>query len=377
MPATIARMPRSPLAACSLLLPAALVPAALAPGCGARSTLAPAELPPRVALCGDHLIGDGEACDDGNADDTDACVACAFARCGDGVVHEGVEACDGGQDCRADCALPTCGDGVVDPGEACDDGNADDTDACPSRCLFAVCGDGFVQGGVEACDLGPANADRPAFLLTQGPLSRPVAPVVRAADAVSFYDRHSASSHTGFEQVSTSRLYLYAESSTGALSLFTHHGIDVDATGIVQPEGEVEQDFLHLPGGAFIAVADDKPEEFFQGTDSSVHGSWRFDENTDGGVLSGLPFPGSFSIDIATELLQGITAWEYLDGGGEPIALDTTAIANLSAFETPSACRLDCTVPRCGDGILDGGEVCDDGNIAGGDGCAADCRSFS
>ena len=48
----------------------------------------------------------------------------------------------------------------------------------------------------------------------------------------------------------------------------------------------------------------------------------------------------------------------------------------LNAYDTPSMCRLDCTVPRCGDRILDGGEVCDDGNTVGGDGCAADCRSL-
>ncbi|MEM9488906.1 MAG: DUF4215 domain-containing protein [Myxococcota bacterium] len=29
--------------------------------------------------------------------------------------------------------------------------------------------------------------------------------------------------------------------------------------------------------------------------------------------------------------------------------------------------------PRCGDGVLDQGEVCDDGNTAAGDGCRADC----
>ena len=33
-----------------------------------------------------------------------------------------------------------------------------------------------------------------------------------------------------------------------------------------------------------------------------------------------------------------------------------------------------CTVvPPCGDGVLGAGEICDDGNSVGGDGCAADC----
>ncbi|MEZ4364865.1 MAG: hypothetical protein R2939_01095 [Kofleriaceae bacterium] len=34
-----------------------------------------------------------------------------------------------------------------------------------------------------------------------------------------------------------------------------------------------------------------------------------------------------------------------------------------------------CVVARCGDGVVDAGEVCDDGNSAGGDGCSATCSS--
>jgi cysteine-rich repeat protein len=48
----------------------------------------------------------------------------------------------------------------------------------------------------------------------------------------------------------------------------------------------------------------------------------------------------------------------------------------ITALDSPSACRTNCTVPRCGDGILDGGEVCDDGNVIGGDGCSVDCKSL-
>lgn len=33
-------------------------------------------------------------------------------------------------------------------------------------------------------------------------------------------------------------------------------------------------------------------------------------------------------------------------------------------------------VPRCGDGVIDFGEACDDGNTEPGDGCRADCRGI-
>src|SRR6185436_12695263 len=44
---------------------------------------------------------------------------------------------------------------------------------------------------------------------------------------------------------------------------------------------------------------------------------------------------------------------------------------NVSGDGCPADCR-----PPCGDGYLDPGEACDDGNTVGGDGCSADCRSL-
>jgi cysteine-rich repeat protein len=109
-------------------------------------------------VCGDGVQDPGEACDDGDADDTDDCLqGCVLASCGDGLVHAGVEACDDGNDieddgCDSACMLASCGDGEVDGAEACDDGNQLDTDACLGTCQLATCGDGKVHFGVEACD---------------------------------------------------------------------------------------------------------------------------------------------------------------------------------------------------------------------------------
>ncbi len=41
----------------------------------------------------------------------------------------------------------------------------------------------------------------------------------------------------------------------------------------------------------------------------------------------------------------------------------------------PDACRSDCREAYCGDGVTDTGEACDDGNNSSGDGCSADCLS--
>lgn len=109
----------------------------------------------RTAVCGDEIVREGvEECEDRNSVNTDGCLnTCMAAKCGDGVVWEDREACDDPDTAVCVmCALPTCGDGVVHDGEACDDANDDNTDACLSTCIAASCGDGFVREGVEGCD---------------------------------------------------------------------------------------------------------------------------------------------------------------------------------------------------------------------------------
>ena len=75
-----------------------------------------------------------EDCDDGNDDQTDACLNdCTDASCGDGFPRVDLQ------------------EGDADH-EACDDGNNSQTDACLNDCTDASCGDGHVEAGVEDCD---------------------------------------------------------------------------------------------------------------------------------------------------------------------------------------------------------------------------------
>jgi cysteine-rich repeat protein len=109
--------------------------------------------------CGNGILEAGEACDDGNDDNSDICLdTCVAASCGDGFVGPG-EGCDDGNDvdsddCDNECTPLTCGNGVVEPPEQCDDGNDVGSDACLNTCVIASCGDGQVQAGVEECDDG-------------------------------------------------------------------------------------------------------------------------------------------------------------------------------------------------------------------------------
>ena len=335
-----------------------------------------------LGQCGDGILDPGEECDDANSIPTDDCVLCQVAECGDGFEHAGVEACDDGNSsnsdaCVAGCQDAACGDGFLWVGvEACDDGNLNNGDGCSSTCQLPACGDGLVEGS-EQCDLGALNQDRPALSRKQGAAAAvPIVPIRQDTTAPLFYAYFSSSGHTGLEAVQTSRLFFYLEGTTAQLSLFMFHGIDFDATGQFQPNANVDFNITNLPTATFVALTDDNPSEFFKPTGTTAVGDWNFGQNTDGGVLSNFPFPGNWSVDVDASFNFGVNTWSYVEGSLSFSSLVMSQTVTLTAFDTPSACRTNCTIPACGDSILDGGEICDDGNTTGGDGCSADCKSL-
>jgi cysteine-rich repeat protein len=112
--------------------------------------------------CGNGVVDGGEACDDGNGDNDDACLNnCKANTCGDGYLYTGDEECDDGNTSNADACLDTCqqarcGDGYLYAGhEECDDGNTASGDGCSTACDIEYCGDGVVQANLgEQCEGG-------------------------------------------------------------------------------------------------------------------------------------------------------------------------------------------------------------------------------
>jgi fibro-slime domain-containing protein len=113
--------------------------------------------------CGDSVLQETEACDDGNNDSNDGCAAdCQTVEENYRCPTAGVE-----------CVPIVCGDSRIDPPENCDDGNDDADDGCSAACereegwtctlpgvacVATECGDGIVAG-FEQCD--DANSSAP------------------------------------------------------------------------------------------------------------------------------------------------------------------------------------------------------------------------
>lgn len=101
-------------------------------------------------------VSTGGDVEDGGSEDA--------ASSGEGATDSGSSDSSGAEGSGADELEPApalCGNNIVGPGEACDDGNSADDDACPSGiggCVAeATCGDGFVYVGKEECDDGNAE----------------------------------------------------------------------------------------------------------------------------------------------------------------------------------------------------------------------------
>ncbi len=312
-----------------------------------------------LPICGDRIVqGPEETCDDGNADDGDACLSsCLLAFCGDGRVRRGVEACDDANALDTDacvaCQLARCGDGFVQRGvEDCDDGNSDEFDGCTNRCRRPVCGDGIVSMG-EVCDFGGGNEDGPALTVSQGGARRAFQPMLGRLDVITFYDYRSASSHMGFEQEREGRVLLYLDRTDDSLFLILSYGADQS-----QPESKVQVSIEGAPPGAVVLLADDRAEEL-SGRAPFFTGDFGFDQNTDGGVIGPLPYPGNWRITLTHLATEGIDRLVLLDRGTVDLGLERATPLVIESRLDRTACRTDCQAPRCGDGRLDPGELCD------------------
>jgi cysteine-rich repeat protein len=240
-----------------------------------------------------------------------------------------------------------------------------------------ICGDGIVETG-EACDPG-SEPSPPALEVRQGARRMPVRPLVGPTTATAHYAYGSRSSHTGFEAAEKSSLYLYRWDPEAALSIVLLNGIDEDSSGLVQPASDISFEITGLPDTAVLVISDDDVE-FARTTPTTARADWDCNRNSDGGLIGGLPFPGTWRLTITPSFRAGITTWSFLSGllsselgVGAELSLDLSEPIEIVASDRVSGCRADCTLPRCGDEVLDPGEVCDDGNGAPGDGCY-DCR---
>lgn len=339
--------------------------------------------------CGDTVLNDGEECDDGNNLDDDGCSSICEDEivipplCGDGTQDPGEDCDDGnntnGDGCSATCEdeiiiPPFCGDGTQDPGENCDDGNNLDGDGCS-----AICEDEIPE---------PVSCDD--VLLTVEPTYLEEGSIVDGAVTVS--------ADTGW----SGNLIIYVcENPTSPVSCLstldpmaeingTPNTPSGFAAGTVQNGDMVtfEVENISNPNmsiAAFTAgIGTDCSEDInfsFCGDGTEDAGETCDDGNNldDDGCSATCEIEEPEIPELCGDGILDTDGVDNVPNNADDIPEnddDEACDDGLNNGNGPSECRIDCSLPICGDGIQDLTEDCDDGALNGTEGseCTVSCE---
>lgn len=173
-----------------------------------------------LPVCGNGAVEAGEACDDGNNNDNDAC--------------------------RNDCTIPVCGDGKIDSGEECDDGNSVDGDGCETNCTTTL-GDPGQLIVAPYCTSG--NESRATVTWTPGPDQGSGDTIIQVASdnsfSVGYWERTVATSVTTVEVPID---FLSVSPETQSLSPLVEGNLYY-----VQVEDEASSTFYEVTSGQQVA----------------------------------------------------------------------------------------------------------------------------
>lgn len=262
---------------------------------------------------------------DQNCGDSFAFVCEASDTCGNGFRGAGEECDDGGtakgDGCDDVCALettPTCGDGLVWLGEECDDGDTDSGDGCSSGCSIEanyICS-GEPSSCSEVCtSYQTSEYSGQSYLICTDTLSRTNAETLCESFSMSLVEIDDANENAHIvSEGGGAELWIGANDRN-------QEGVWVWASGTQFWSGDSTGSAV---GGAYENWASGQPDDAVDGQDC-------------GRMLSG-------------------GTW------GDVSCVTTSSYA--VACEGPIA---------CGDGVVNTGEECDDGDPDDGDGCSSSC----
>ncbi len=348
--------------------------------------------------CGNNVIEVGEGCDDGNTMAGDGCDAiCLLERgqpcagnnnsCASGFCDPsaGFCACDddgdcpNGQSCNLllnpnQCVPAGCGNGTIDAGEGCDDGNLNNGDGCNAQCLKelgrpctsgTVCASGFCDVMICACD---AEIDCPGIQLCNVQANPNICVNPGCGNFVVEVNEGCDDGNTTSGDGCTDICLLELGEACTISSVCASNSCDpVDSTCVCDENAD-------CPGTAPVCKLSTDPNLcVVAGCGNGVieAGEACDDDNKDNG-------DGCNSVcllEIGESCPSGSTtcASGFCDLVGTLCACDEIADCPMGKLCNFLADPNVCVDPGCGNGVVETGEGCDDGNTNSSDGCTNAC----
>ena len=266
------------------------------------------------------------------------------------------------------CVPSVCGDGSIDGSEECDDNNLTDCDGCDSNCRVTGCGNNLTACG-EACDDGNvADGDGCESDCTLSPgcaIYSATGLPVGIPDLSSVTSVINVPVNTGIADVAVLNLG-GTHSYVGDLEFHLQSPAGTNAVLVNNVCGGLQDFSLGLDDEAGTPIPCPPTDGLSHIPASALS---VFDGQLSGGnwTLSILDQAGG---DIGT-----LQSWDLLIcstpcGDGDLDPGEQCDDGNLTSCD---GCDSNCTNTACGNGVVACGEECDDGDVDPGDGCESDC----
>jgi cysteine-rich repeat protein len=283
-----------------------------------------------------------------------------------------------------------CGDGIVQTpngmglNEQCDDANTFNTDACLDTCRNATCGDSFIWGGHESCEDGN-------FINRDGCSSTCQSEVYQISDcgdSVLFSPNETCddgntmgfdgcSSTCRWDNISTSWSensgsptifdlgflnYIFREDNISCNGLQNGNGCNSTWTAAI----------ANYKGCSVLSNLSAQGEEWFNCTYNSGHFNCSIKVPSYPGLMG---YYGCVDRKDGSGIKQSKMEYMKTIGCGNGIVESGEECDDGNKINN-DACNNSCVSARCGDNtILEGVEECDDGNIIDGDCCSSICMT--
>ena len=244
---------------------------------------------------------------------------------------------------------PFCGNGIRETGEQCDDGNSINNDGCTNNCRLPFCGDNIKQNGEQCDDGNNINGDGCSADCTTEDLECQLPPPPHCVGKVQVLVMRYVGGNCSQSNHTQDPTKVFCNGSAG-----TTDPVYIRASDKSSPTNILAR--VWFTGN--VNLSDTFEVKASNAGESRLRtDTWFHIFNQQGGTLLQ-------TLKIHTSCSQPLDVGNRF-GSLRVTGIDTTVQDPIN----------ECLLPVCGDGVVDPGEECDDGNLQNGDGCNAQCQN--
>jgi len=171
------------------------------------------------------------------------------------------------------------------------------------------------------------------YTVSQGDKRVQITPLAGPTAASDYYGLTDSQSNTGLEETNTAVLFLYRNTTTGAVSLF------VILSGTGGTAGATTMTLSGVPAAAGFTIQDDGTIDFrevWELTPPTGNVSWTWDDGKADGMVLG-PLGREFEMNLFPQFTSGITAVKFLSGDlASPQEVDLNLLDAIIVKGTPN-----------------------------------------